>query len=177
VHDLATLRGLLSELETRFESFPPLSIDWIDSDRLDEHFGCPVAAACHWFGDVRTIVISDVYRQAPLYVLRYLILHEALHVIHPPRGREAHHRVFRIAEQCSPDYLRGARWIHLDSNKRGVARTPDRRKSAYWRKVLAPVYGGDTSANYARYVRACSGAWLDAHAKAVDTPRSPKSRA
>lgn len=177
VHDLTTLRGLLSELEQQFERFPALAIDWISAEALEPHFGFPVAAACHGVGRTKTIVVLDEFKTAPLYVLRYLVLHEALHVLHPPVGHNLHPYAFRIAEQSSPLYLPACRWLHKRGNRLGLKRKPVQRKSAYWKKVLSPLYGGDSAAGYAFYLRACSGAWLDAHASAVATAGRARSRA
>ena len=165
-HTQEILIGLLAELQQRFEYLPSVSIDWISGDLLDAYFGGSVCAACYMPRRSRTIVVSDEYQTAPLYVVRYLVLHEALHLLHKPVGTNMHPRALRIAEQASADYLPAIRWIHRLSNKAGKKRPVEPRRSAFWRKVLAPIYGGDTAANYATYRRCCSGLF-DAHVSTV----------
>lgn len=173
-HNIETLHGLLAELQERFESLPAVSIDWISEDQLTDYFGCAVCAACYI--PTRTLVVSEEYQTAPLYVLRYLVLHEALHLLHKPVGLNMHPRAFRVAEQSSADYLPALRWIHLHSNRYAKKRPSDSRKSAFWRKVISPLYGGDTAAAYARYRQCCSGRFEAQLNTATKTGRA-KSRA
>lgn len=173
-HTIETLHGLLAELQVRFECLPEVSIDWISEDQLTDYFGCAVCAACYI--PTRTVVVSDEYQRAPLYVLRYLVLHEALHLLHKPVGTNMHPRAFRVAEQASSDYVKALRWLHRHSNQHGKQRSPDSRKSAFWRKVISPLYGGDTAAAYARYLQCCSGRFESQLNAATKTGRA-KSKA
>lgn len=103
---------LLSVLQ-HFEHLPPIDIDWVDLDEVSGRdwteggcWGC-----CIWRGGRRYIGVSPELRRAPLYVVRYLVFHEVLHVALPPKGRCVHHRAFRVAERLWPDFVRANDWL------------------------------------------------------------------
>lgn len=106
-HDLARY---LADVAARLERFPKdVSISWASPGQLKDYFGCECWAGCHV--KARCIVISDDVKRAPRYVVRHLVLHEALHMVVPSRGACEHPRAFRIAEQASPDHLRAWAWL------------------------------------------------------------------
>jgi hypothetical protein len=61
-----------------------------------------------------------------------------------------HPRAFRVAEQSLPDYVRACQWLHLKALRDRMVMRRVSKRSAYWRQVLAPLYGCD----YVAYVAA-----------------------
>ena len=112
-HDL---KAYLGEVAARLENFPDnVVICWADSVDLGN-------ARFEGFATVTTptrkrpvwvIGVSKALRRAPRYVLRWLVLHEALHVKLPACAATSvcHHYYFRQAERAHPDFLRANQWL------------------------------------------------------------------
>ena len=112
-HDL---NAYLAEVAARLERFPAnVVIGWADEHVLGD------ANYAHWatcFSPTRKnpvwyIGVSKALRRAPRYVLRWLVLHECLHVRLPACALSgvAHHYYFRQAERSHPDFLRANAWL------------------------------------------------------------------
>lgn len=86
-------------------------IDWVDLDEcdapdFDEHkdFACAVA---YPRGEM-FIGVHPALKRAPHYVLRYLVMHEVLHLA---LGVYTHTHAFEVAEHLIPDYQRADAWL------------------------------------------------------------------
>ena len=115
-------------------------IGWMAPEVLaeGERYACwaecaPPTRSC----PAHAIGISTMLRRAPRYVIRYLVLHEVLHIVLPPRGARFHHRAFRVAEQSSDLYLPATRWLHAFAVRRGLRIAADPPKAHFSRIVLA----------------------------------------
>jgi predicted metal-dependent hydrolase len=112
VHDLDSY---LQEVAARLERFPiNVVICWIDPDQTgDANFEdwatcCAPTRACPLW----VIGVSKRLCRAPKFVLRWLVLHECLHVRLPGTlTGVSHHYYFRQAERAHPDYLRACTWF------------------------------------------------------------------
>jgi predicted metal-dependent hydrolase len=69
------------------------------------------AECYYWPKPVRTIGIHERAKRAPAYVVRYLVMHELLHIALPPRKNVHHHRSFLVAERLLPCYDRACKWL------------------------------------------------------------------
>jgi hypothetical protein len=111
-HDLD---ALLLEVLAPFPAAPPIRISWAPRAEMadGQHWAQwrKLSTTGHWIG------IWDGLQTAPRYVLLYLVRHEVLHVLLPPRRGCAHHKYFRIAERMTHSYLRATKW--LDSHGTG----------------------------------------------------------
>lgn len=72
----------------------------------------------HHDADHDTIVISQTLDdpKVPLFVLDYVVYHELLHIVHPPKigstgKRNIHHKAFRVAEAKFPRKDEAERWL------------------------------------------------------------------
>lgn len=72
----------------------------------------------HWDADHETIVISQVLDdpRVPAFVLDYVMYHEILHIVHPPRPgqgrkRRVHPPEFVAAERRFPQWREADRWL------------------------------------------------------------------
>jgi hypothetical protein len=105
-HDLdAILADVLAPIEPK----PEVHITWAPHTELadGEHWAQwrKYSELGHWIG------IWVGLQKAPAYVVRYLVAHEVLHVLLPPRKGCAHHRGFRVAERMVPQYARATAWL------------------------------------------------------------------
>ena len=112
------LRKYLGEVSRRLERFPKgVRICWATQRELAGHF--PGArfgfwAVCHRPTKLCPFYVIGVARElqrAPAYVLRVLILHEALHAVITPHVGAWHPYAFRQAERSHPDSLRAQAWL------------------------------------------------------------------
>lgn len=72
----------------------------------------------HHDADHDTIVISQTLddEKVPMFVLDYVLYHELLHIIHPPKigstgKRNIHHKAFRLAEAKFPRKAEAEGWL------------------------------------------------------------------
>jgi hypothetical protein len=100
-----------------FDHVPPVHVCWASPAELDRDGG-KVWAAVEKREGVHFIAVRETLRfSAPSFVLDYLLAHEVLHVVLPPRGRCWHHRAFRIAERLLPNYHRANKWLERHGSK------------------------------------------------------------
>ena len=117
----------LCEVASRLERFPAgVQIGWVDPSQLTGPDGASFAywAVCAYPTarcPIYTIGVNTELRRAPRYVLRWLILHECLHVVIGPRKGLFHHRAFRQAERAHPDYACANQW--LDAHASAATKT------------------------------------------------------
>ena len=117
-HDL---KAYLAEVAARLENFPAgVVICWADDTQLGdvnfEHWATcttPTRKRPGW-----VIGVSKALRRAPRYVLRWLVLHEALHIKLPACAATGvcHHYYFRQAERAHGDFLRANHWLDVHVN-------------------------------------------------------------
>ena len=128
MHDLD---ALLAEVDRHFDRAPEVQVCWASAKQLRETVGTPFNTwGLAWRTSAgRFIGINLRLKCAPRYVLKYLIFHERLHTVSPPRVSVndlaekrtfKHHRAFRLAERVWPDYVRANAW--LDANESRVLR-------------------------------------------------------
>ena len=124
-HDL---QRYLVEVASRLERFPAgVRICWVEPAQLAAQI--PGVAFYFWAMCVRPKPLSPFYvlgistelLRAPAYVLRWLILHECLHVVIKPYVGRWHPYHFRQAERSHPDYERANLW--LDAHVNTVTKT------------------------------------------------------
>lgn len=114
-HDLD---AILLEVSTHFAKLPQIRIDWVDLDEVgpslflehDDYACCTYKNGAYFIG------IHPAMKKAPKYVVRYTVFHEVLHVALPPRGRQAHHKAFLVAERLWPDFVRADAWFDDPKN-------------------------------------------------------------
>ena len=113
------LDSLLLEVLKRFKGLPVVRVDWVDLDEVDPLLFAEEQdwACCFKTHDgAYCIGVHPRLRRAPLYVLRFLLFHEVLHVALPGHGKCVHHKAFRVAERLWPDYERANRWLDDPNN-------------------------------------------------------------
>ena len=113
----------LAEVAQRLERFPEgVQICWVEPAQLAAQIPgsrfnfwavcvCPKPASPFYM-----LGISTELRCAPAYVLRWLILHECLHVVIKPYVGRCHPYHFRQAERSHPDYERANLWLDAHVN-------------------------------------------------------------
>jgi hypothetical protein len=110
-------RDLVPVLQWALTLFAPLPhrihICWVDLDEVDPSVFSEAEdwACCYGTKEGLFIGLAPSLSRAPLYVLRYLVAHEVLHLAIPPHRGKAHPRCFRVAERLIPGYLRACRWL------------------------------------------------------------------
>lgn len=110
-HDLGAIVATM--IMKHFPGMPAVHVAWVVPAKArpeywcaDDDWGCHARVNGEHF-----IGLAPELARAPRYVVRYMIMHELLHIALPPRGRLAHHRAFRVAERLWPDYIRANRWL------------------------------------------------------------------
>lgn len=79
-----------------------------------QHNGSSSIPAAELIPSTGTIVVNRALPKlrCPLYVYRYLIFHERLHQIYPPKpGDPVHSEEFRDHEMRAPHRLKAIRWL------------------------------------------------------------------
>ena len=151
-YDLATLAADLCANELAGEFGPPAGLPrltWGRSGPSRTRHSIRLGSYDQEGSVVRIHVALD-QPAVPLYFVRYVLFHELLHAVHPPRkgagARWVHHgREFRKRERAYPDYARAIAWekAHIKevirSARRGAPmRTPAAIAAAAKREPARP---------------------------------------
>lgn len=113
------LEACVRRVSALFEGLPPTHVCWATEEEIKAHTGF-VAWAAMMPGDVAVVALRDDLRtRAPRYVIEYLLAHELLHVKLPKRGREWHHKAFRVADRLLPHFARANDWLQRYERRRG----------------------------------------------------------
>lgn len=131
MHDLSAIlaevlthfaREPRSERDNGSRSFPMRTrfvIDWIDLDEVEpewfkekREYACVTRVRGVW-----CIGIHPRLRRAPKRVIRYLIMHEVLHVA---LGCWNHPHMFGVAERLWPDYQWANAWLARFYRRKGL---------------------------------------------------------
>jgi hypothetical protein len=90
-----------------------IRITWADPHCLKVGARDAWAMWCKYVEDDHWIAVSSELQRAPAYVVRYLVAHEVLHAVFPPRrgSRVKHTKAHVVAERIWPDYVRANAWL------------------------------------------------------------------
>lgn len=92
-----------------FERPPEVTLSWAESLHWSDGDEC--WAMWQKFNGAHFVAVHRPLVRAPMYVLEYLLMHELLHIVLPPRGKCAHHRAFCTAEYMCPVTARARAWL------------------------------------------------------------------